>query len=290
MFSFRYHAISLIAVFLALGIGVLLGVSIGEQGVVSNAQRDLEKSLRGDLSSARGKNSDLRAELNIRDQFEKDAYPGLVGDLLPGFRIGIVAIGDLPSGYTENVRGAVEPAGATVASVSVIKAPLPLGSIAHAVGGTSLDRLDRNRDQLSRFGRRLGRQLVVGGKFVDRVRREVFSSSRGEYRGLDGIVWVRDREGLEGADKAAEDRLEAAVIDGMQSTSVKVVGVETRGTDPSQVPAMRGYGLATADDLDLVAGKATLVYALLGAEGAFGVKSTAAALLPEPPSRRDIHR
>ena len=60
MFSFRYHAMSLGAVFLALGIGVLLGVALGENGVVSGASKNLEKSLRGDLDNARSTNSDLR--------------------------------------------------------------------------------------------------------------------------------------------------------------------------------------------------------------------------------------
>src|SRR5919198_4625722 len=121
MFTFRYHAISLIAVFLALGIGVLLGASLGGSDVVSKAQKDLEHSLRGDLNSARAHSSDLRGELRTRDEFERLAYPGLVADLLPGFRIGIVAIGDLPSDYAPTVRDAVEPAGAEIASISVIR-------------------------------------------------------------------------------------------------------------------------------------------------------------------------
>jgi hypothetical protein len=40
------------------------------------------------------------------------------------------------------------------------------------------------------------------------------------------------------------------------------------------------------DDLDLVAGKAALVYALLGASGHFGVKQSAGRLLPQPPTER----
>ena len=71
MFTPRYHAISLIAVFLALGIGVVLGVAVGEEGIVSNASKDLEKSLRGDLDQARSRNSDLRHDLNARRTFER---------------------------------------------------------------------------------------------------------------------------------------------------------------------------------------------------------------------------
>jgi hypothetical protein len=286
LFSFRYHAISLVAVFLALGIGVLLGVSIGEEGIVSNARKDLENSLRGDLDDARSRNSELRRELQIRDDFEREGYPGLVGNLMPGFRIGIVAIGDLPSGYAPAVREAIQPAGAEVDSISVIRAPLPLDRLSTALKGTRLARVDRDSDTLARFGKRLGRQLANGGSLVERVRRDVFSSSRGDYRGLDGIVWIRDREGLKGDEKAAEDRLETGVIEGMRSTKVEVVGIEMRDSDPSQVPLMKEQGLTTVDDLDLVAGQAALVYALLGADGQFGVKESADQLLPPPPTSR----
>jgi copper transport outer membrane protein MctB len=267
-------------VFLALGIGVLLGVSIGDQGVVSNANEDLAGSLRGDLHDARQRSSELRAELGVRDEFERRSYPGLVTKLLPGVRVGIVAIGSLPSGYLPLIRSAVEPAGAQIASVSVIRAPLPLGRLADDVGRSRLRRLDRDNDVLGRFARRLGRQLANGGSLVGRVEGNLFSSSRGEYRGLDGIVFVRDRDGLKGEKKKAQDRFESELADGMLSTDAEIVGVETRDTSPSQIPAMTDDGVSSVDDIDLVAGRAALVYVLLGAKGQFGVKRTADQLLP----------
>ena len=290
MFSFRYHAISLVAVFLALGIGVLLGVSIGEGGVVSGARESLEDSLRGDLDNERSKVADARRELGIRDSFERQAYPGLVGDLLPRFRVGILAVGNLPSGYAESIREGVEPAGAQIESISVVRAPLALGRIAGALKGTSLAGLKEDPDALGRFARRLGRQLVNGGGLPERVQHQLFSSSRGVYRGLDGVVLVRDRDNLSGAEKAAEDTLEKALIDGLESTDKEIVGVELRSTDPSQVPFMASRGLATVDDVDLVAGRTALVYALLGAEGQFGIKRSADQLLPPPPLERSASR
>ena len=49
MFDFRYHALSLVAVFMALVIGILLGIAIGDKGLISSARTDIEKSLRSDL-------------------------------------------------------------------------------------------------------------------------------------------------------------------------------------------------------------------------------------------------
>jgi hypothetical protein len=289
VFTFRYHAISLIAVFLALGIGVLLGVSIGD-GVLSDASKDLERSLRGDLRNARAQTSDLRGELGLRDEFERLAYPGLVGNLLPGSRVGVVAIGDLPSGYLTMIRDSVEPAGAQISSVSVIHASLPTGKLADDLKGTQLHHLDRDNDALGRFAKRLGRQFANGGSLIGRVKGDLLSSSRGEYRGLDGIVLVRNRDGLKGEQKKAADRFESELISGILSTEAEIVGVETRDADPSQIPAMSGKGVSTVDDIDLVAGRTALVYVLLGAKGQFGVKRTADQLLPPAATAAAAHR
>src|SRR3954470_19094855 len=218
---------SLGAVFLALGIGILLGVAIGENGIVSNASKDLEKSLRGDLHNARSRNAELRRELAIHDDYERQTYEPLVKDLLPGWRVGIVAMGRLPGGYASDVSDAVEPAGATVSSVSVIKSPLPPGRLGSQMKGTKLARVGRSDDQLERFGRRVGRQFVNGGALVQRLRHDLFSGSRGEYRGLDGIVYVRDRDGLEGDQKNAQDSFEAGLLSALEDSGAGLSGVET---------------------------------------------------------------
>jgi hypothetical protein len=285
LFTPRYHAISLVAVFLALGIGVLLGVALGEEGIVSGASRDLEKSLRGDLDQARSRNAELRRELSQRRGFEREAYPALVADLLPDWRVGVVAMGQLPGGYISSIEDALDPAGAKVENVSVIEAPLPLGRIAGELEDTNLKRVDRDNDDLERLGRRIGRGLVQGGQLVGRLRQELFSTSRGNYSGLDGIVFVRDRDGLKGDDKSAQDAFEDGLAEGMQDTEAQVVGVEKMETDPSQVPFMRSHDITSVDDLDLPEGKTALVWALLGPDGRFGRKPTAERLLPPPPER-----
>jgi len=285
LFTPRYHAISLVAVFLALGIGVLLGVALGEEGIVSGASRDLEKSLRGDLDNARSRNADLRRELAQRREYEREVYPALVGGLLPEWRVGVVAMGRLPGGYISSIEDAIDPAGAQVESVSVFEAPLPLGRIAGELDDTALRRVDRDNDVLERLGRRVGRGLAQGGELVQRLRQELLSTSRGDYSGLDGIVFVRDRDGLRGDEKSAQDAFEDGLVEGMNDTEVQVVGVEKMETDPSQVPFMSSHDITSVDDLDLPEGKTALVWALLGAEGRFGRKATAERLLPPPPER-----
>ena len=291
MFTPRYHAISLVAVFLALGIGVLLGVAIGEEGIVSGASRDLEKSLRGDLDQARSRNAELRRELAQRRDFEREVYPALVGGLLPGLadrgRRDGQAAGRL---HLLDRATRSSPPGPTIESVSVIESPLPLGRIAGELEDTNLRRVDRDNDDLERLGRRIGRGLVQGGELVGRLRQELFSTSRGEYSGLDAIVLIRDRDGLKGDEKSAQDAFENGLIDGMQDTEAQVVGVEKMETDPSQVPFMRSHDITSVDDLDLPEGKTALVWAMLGADGRYGASPPPKLCCRRPPSAAATRR
>ena len=67
----------------------------------------------------------------------------------------------------------------------------------------------------------------------------------------------------------------------MVATRAPTVGVESSTTEPSSISFFQGNDLTSVDDVDLVAGKLATVFALLGAEGSFGVKGSADRLLPD---------
>src|SRR5947207_3718621 len=121
MFDFRYHALSLVAVFLALGIGIVLGTTLGDS-VVSQANKDVRSSLRGDLLSALSRARNATNELTERDRFETAAFPYIAGNKLRGRRVAIVSSGALPQEIENSARNAVKDAGGTVDSVSQVDA------------------------------------------------------------------------------------------------------------------------------------------------------------------------
>ena len=85
----------------------------------------------------------------------------------------------------------------------------------------------------------------------------------------------RDGPSLEGAQDAHRDALEDGFVRGLRAAGARVAGVETRATDPSQVPWYADRGLSTVDNVDDTAGRAALVFVLAGAEGDYGVRDTA---------------
>lgn len=202
----------------------------------------------------------------------------------------MVALGDLPGDVFGSIEDALEPTGARLVGVGVVREPVDVHSLAGALAKTRFAGVAGNPDTLTAFGMGAGRQIVKGGTLLDRVRSRLFSRASGNFGGLDGVIVVRDQpEEMGPAQRASAGQLESALISGMVRTRVPAVGVESSSAEESSVSFFRGSDLASVDDVDLVAGRVATVFALRGAEGSFGVKGSADRLLPDllaPAERR----
>jgi hypothetical protein len=280
-YSARYHATSLIAVFIALAIGILVGAEFGGDALTST-RKNLEHSLVGNLQDERSRSEELSGQLGRSNEFADKVYPVLVRDRLQGKRVAIVALGELPSGITEAVEEALGPTGARLVGVGVVREPVDLNGLAGDLSKTRFADLQENPDTQTALGTGLGRQLVLGGSLLDVVRSHLFSRASGNFGGLDGVIVVRDApQDMGPLQRANASRLEAGLMGGMGGTRAPVVGVETSSTDPSSISSFQGNDLSSVDDIEASAGKVALVFAMLGAEGSFGTKSSADRLLPD---------
>jgi hypothetical protein len=280
-YSARYHATSLIAVFIALAVGILVGAQFGGDAL-NNTRRDLEHSLVGNLQDARSRADELNADLNRSNEFAERVYPALVRERLQGKRFAIVALGGLPSPVTEEVEEALGPTGGRLVGVGVVREPVDVNGLAEDLAKTRFSALRTNSDGLTELGTGLGRQLVRGGTLPEVVRGHLLSRASGSFGGLDGVIVVRDQpEEMGTVQREKTNQLEAALMDGITATRRPTVGVETSSDDSSSISFFQTNGLASVDDVDMTAGKLATVFALLGADGSFGVKGSADQLLPD---------
>src|SRR3954470_11585297 len=160
MLDFRYHALSLVAVFLALAIGIVLGVTIGDS-LVSDAERSLRGGLRADVENARSDAAQARDNVSARDRMLDQLYPQLVGTRLNGERVALVSWGKLPNNVESGVRDAVSKAGGRLDSVSVFDTPL--SDLKQAIGKDVFAEETADDESLKALGRSLGRSIASGG-------------------------------------------------------------------------------------------------------------------------------
>jgi hypothetical protein len=280
-YSARYHATSLIAVFLALAIGILIGAEFGGDAL-TNTRRNLEHSLIGNLQDARSQTEEVNGQLGRADEFAERVYPVLTRKRLEGKRVAIVAIGGLPSEDFTAVEEALAPTGAKLVGVGVVREPVDVAGLASDLSKTRFADLRTNPETLTALGVGLGRQLVVGGNLPELVRGHLFSRASGSFGSLDGVVVVRAQpQDMGPVQRTTAGTFESGLMAGITATRAPTVGVETSGTEPSSIGFFQSNDLSSVDDVEATAGKLAMVFALLGAEGSFGVKGSADRLLPD---------
>ncbi len=281
MFDVRYHALSLAAIFIALVVGLLLGVAIGDKELVSSARNDVRNSLRRDVAQANNERDDARKRVAEQQQFADAAYPILTASHLQGRKIGLVLLGsdkDAP-GIVDKALG---PSGADLKVVAVVRDSVDLEQLAGRAAGTRYAGLTQDPKLLADFAQRIGVQMVTGGRLLENSRTALTTSLSGKFGGLDGVI-VRRSTDKPPADKAAADRLDTmqeGIVRGLLETGINAVGIEERGSDPSFVGWYRDHDLSSVDNVDEPAGRAALVFVLGGSDGAFGRRGSAQALLP----------
>src|SRR4029079_19574079 len=102
MFDLRYHVASLAAVFIALVIGILVGVGIADRGVREDALRRDVADAKSALSSAQADNSVLKQQQQATQDFVDKSYPALMSGRLDGILVGLVFVGSVDDAITSN--------------------------------------------------------------------------------------------------------------------------------------------------------------------------------------------
>ena len=278
-YSARYHAFSIIAIFTALAIGIVIGAGFG-QDLVSDASEDLEQSLSSDLDEQTARADELAAELEREEAFGIRLYPPLVDSRLEGETIGVIALGDLSESLARNIEETIEPTGGELTKVAVIREPPDIEALGDALG-PQFENLPQGASE-ERLGRLLGAELVEGGRVPARGRDLLFDRFSGQQGPVDNVILAKSPpEDATEEEQAAVEGFEEAIIEGIRGTEVPSVYVETSTSESSSVPFFDALSISTVDSLDLTSGKISAVFALLGADGNYGIKETADRPLPD---------
>jgi hypothetical protein len=286
MLNFRYHALSLVAVFLALAIGIVLGVTIGDS-LVSDAERALRGNLRADVERAHADANKALGELAGRDRMLDQIYPSLANARLGGERIAVVSWGPLPNNVESGVRDAISKGGGRIDSISTFDKPLT--ALKDGLGRAVFAEETADDTSLDALGRNLARSIVGGGPLVKTLQSQFPDDFAGRFRRADAVVFYEapnpeDGSDADGVKEREDDRartIESAMVDELTKHTIAVVGVEATNTEPSQISRYKSLKLSSSDSVDISGGRLALVYALAGAHGNFGLKPSAEKPLPD---------
>ncbi len=285
MFDLRYHVASLAAVFIALVIGILVGVGVSSQGVIDTSERNFLHRQIADLqqrldASQQRSSSRAAAQRNL-ETFVTRTYPALMADRLRGSRVAVVFVGPVDGRLRSFVEETLDDGGSGgMIRLRALKVPIdPAGLNRILVSTRGLRRFAGSR-RLADLGAALAAEFSAGGKtplwnaLADDLLEE---RAGGATQAADAIVVVRSAR----PQQRGTARFLRGFYSGLGSSGEPVVGVESTGSEGSAVRAYRARDLSSVDDVDTPSGRLALAVLLAGGQpGHYGVKESADDLLP----------
>ena len=265
MLRLRDHIASLVAVFLALGLGILIGTGFSEDMLVTQ-QRLLIDRLTLEFSDLREEQRRLEAQIQeqkrdlyLWEQYQKALYDMYVPGSLAGQKPALIChAAELP----EAVPALLADAGAEPVALLRVAAKgtgeQAIASLGQAVcdllAAGDAERQAEVLQELQQDGR-LSAELILP-EAADAVLLFL-----GEKEQVD-TVFVRD--------------LAAAA----KSLGIALVGLENSKVKKSALEELKAAGMSTIDNADTVFGQFSLLAVLQGVPGNYGIKAGADAFLP----------
>ena len=117
MINFRYHLISLVSVFLALAVGIVLGAG-PLSGPIESTFEDQIGQLRSDKDALRLELEQSGTALQLAGDSFQMAWPQLLGDRLVGLDVAVLTVGQGLSERVEGVRQGLSQAGGNLTTVT----------------------------------------------------------------------------------------------------------------------------------------------------------------------------
>ena len=278
MLDFRYHAISLAAVFLALVIGILAGVGISGRGFVDDAERDsLHRritDLDAKVEAAEERSDELERRQEAAQVFVESAYPALADRRLEGKKVAALVVGSVDTSV-EWVRRALARSGGDLVRLRALNVPVASEELERTLAARPGLAEYSGEDELDDLGRELGRELAEGGEtpLWDLLTPKLVGQREGRSDApADALVVIRQAEPQQG-DTA---RFLGGLYGGLAGSGKPVVGVEPTRVLQSAIPAFQRNGLSTVDGIDTPLGGLALILLLGGADpGDYGIRDTA---------------
>jgi hypothetical protein len=282
--NIKFYVISIAAIFAALGIGIFVGFLLDAQNLIMDQRNDIITEIEKRFDYLSEENKGLKEALesanNEKENYEyfiDSTYKEIIKDKLVGVNVAII---ETNNDYVySSVGQLLEAAGANVVNLTTIMDTF-----------ISQDLLINLYQEL---------QIPINSSNIagDAIRKLTESIIKGE---MNELVLKLDERGFinlvgpinepadyiivaGGSRDDSQDRInviDSTIINVAKSNSVPVVGVERIDVNYSYIETYKNLGITTIDNVDTTIGKVSLILAMEGRPGHYGIKKTAEDLVP----------
>lgn len=279
MIDMRYHVISLVAVFLALGIGILLGTTLVERGLIAEQKSEIA-SLRKTFEDIKDKNSTLHSELEAYTRYADESLPYMVTNMLPGRTYAVLTTRNPNDATLSKIAGGLAAAGASAPVTITISRSESFNDQATVANLATLFQMPPDAVQLkARVFAEIVNQLATvsnTGILVTMQQLGVIQVHGSLTAPVSGVIMLGPVEA------GALTQTDVPLVKTFVSTGFPVIGVTGTATEAAVLVLYKKNGISTVDHVDTVPGQVALDMSLAGKPGNWGSGPEATRILPPP--------
>ncbi|OPJ56959.1 copper transporter [Alkalithermobacter paradoxus] len=281
--NMKYYVVTISAIFIALGIGILIGFNLNTDGLIQDQQTQIIQRLEDRFTNIKNENEILENKVmtlskkndNLNKYIEK-TYNYVIEDKLVEKNIGIIQTTE--DYFYTNVKEFIDSAGGSTSFEIILK-----------------DKILENLD-LSVLGEELNFQLATKEDLVSYILQSIYETKDSQAlidlreKGLieiksmnlefENLDWVILQGGSIVNNEEKINSFDKKVIDYFKNKNVALVGSERSDVEVSYIPFYKKSRISTVDNIDEVTGKISLIMILDGVKGHFGLKETATDFMP----------
>lgn len=267
----RYHLISLISVFLALAIGILLGVAMADRGVISDRLQAEITGVQDQLEVQRTRISEQEDQIaalqerTARDEaLAEQMSETILAGRLQGVNVALVAGPWAGEETVQGVERSLSTAGVDLTANIRLEPP--------------------EESEITPPRTTAGTTTASSANIYDDQALEVLGTSGSDSPEV--IVFIGGGEVPEEAPAGSlgvVTRSQRAMLESWLAAGARVIGAESSTSPRTEIQLFDDVGIPSVDNADQAAGRAAIVQLADGeAEGSYGVKPGASGLFPPP--------
>ncbi|MDK2918920.1 MAG: hypothetical protein PWQ37_1653 [Candidatus Petromonas sp.] len=285
--NMKYFIITIIAIFLSLSVGIVIGVVMDSQQLFINQQKQLVAQIEEEFYDFKQKNYQLtnrlesyQREKEKNDKFLNSIYDFLINDRLKGLNILLLKIYDNHN-YTDVVNTLKKSGVNKVIQVTINKEitfdsqeTLEYFKDKYKIDVNDTQGIEENMLLLLFKG-------ILGSKYTELhyylKDQGIIDFGHDSYESIDYVIIIDNSF----KDKSKIiDSPNKVLINAAKALNIPMMAIEKRDINFSSIPFYKERGISSVDNVDTKFGKIAMIMVISGKEGSYGEKKTAEQLVP----------
>ncbi|OZV12788.1 hypothetical protein CIW83_07805 [Tissierella sp. P1] len=281
--SMRFYIISIVSIFVALGIGIFIGFTMDTQEFVIEQQEIINEIIESQFETLINENKELKANVNTleseneyKDEYINLSYESIIKGKLEGLKVGIIETSE--DYVTSGIGRDLEMSGAKVINV------------------TTLNNNIIDKEKLSNLYKRLNinvsknpaettittiTESIISGvssPMFEDLEKEGFIETIGNYE--EDIDYLIICGGSYDDNSKRINQVDRIIVGIAKKYNIPIIGVEKSNVNYSYISGYKDLDISTVDNVDMTIGKVAMILAMEGIGGHYGIKNTADGVIP----------